>query len=470
VSTITETLENLNNLSITAESLVKDSFTKMDTHGQYGAFISTQKEHALEKAAAIDASRREGKKLGALAGIPLAIKDNINIENVKTTCGSKILENFISPYNATVSQKLLNQDAILIGKTNMDEFAMGSTSESSFFGATQNPADTKLIPGGSSGGSAAVVSAGFVAGALGSDTGGSIRQPAACCGVVGLKPTYGRVSRYGLVSYASSLDQIGPITKNVADSALLLNHICGHDINDCTSSKQKVEDFTQNLNQGIQGKVIGIPKEYFGDGLDASVKTTLETSLQKLEKEGAILQEVSLPSLEHAISTYYILATAEASSNLSRFDGVRYTHRSADAKNLYELYTKSRAEGFGAEVKKRILLGTFVLSSGYYDAYYMQAQKVRRLIKNDFENAFSACDVIAAPTIATSPMKVGEAIQDPMAMYLSDIYTVSLNLAGLPGISVPVGKPSDHCSMQIFGKAFAESELLQVASNLERLR
>lgn len=452
----------------TSVSLVETSLHKLEEN-RYGAVISTLKESALEQAASIDERRKSGEQLGPLAGVPIVIKDNINVKGAKTTCGSKILANFISPYDATSTQKILHAGAIPVAKANMDEFAMGSTSESSFFGSTQNPQDTSIIPGGSSGGSAAVVAAGDVCIALGSDTGGSIRQPAACTGIVGVKPTYGRVSRYGLVSYASSLDQIGPLSTNVKDSALILNAICGLDKNDVTSSAQEVPDFTASLEQDIQGKVIGIPKEYFGEGLDSDIQQTITQSLDQLKKQGAELKEVSLPSLQYAISSYYVLATAEASSNLSRFDGVRYTHRTKDASNLMDLYCRSRSEGFGEEVKRRILLGTFVLSSGYYDAYYMQAQKVRRVIRDDFSKALQACDVLVAPTLPSDPMKLGEGIADPMAMYLSDIYTVSLNLAGLPGISLPCGSTHNlKTGLQIFGGAFDEQTMLQVAAAVER--
>lgn len=468
MKTIDQLQSELQSGSTTSKQLVQEALTQMETNAN-GAVLSTLNNSSLEQAEQIDLRRSQGEELGPLAGIPIAIKDNINVQGAKTTCGSKMLENFTSPYNATSTQRLIDAGAIPVAKTNMDEFAMGSTSESSFFGTTKNPQDNSLIPGGSSGGSAAVVAEDSVAVALGSDTGGSIRQPAACCGIVGVKPTYGRVSRYGLVSYASSLDQIGPLSHTVKDSALVLNSICGHDRNDVTSSPQEVPDFTALLNQDIQGKVIGIPQEYFGEGLDDSIKHTIMTSLDQLKAQGATLKEVSLSSLKYAISSYYVLATAEASSNLSRFDGVRYTHRTDQPQNLMDLYCKSRSEGFGEEVKRRILLGTFVLSSGYYDAYYMQAQRVRRVIRDDFAKAFQQADVLVAPTLPSNPMKLGEGMADPMAMYLSDIYTVSLNLAGLPGISLPCGETDGiKTGLQIFGQSFDEQTMLQVASAVER--
>lgn len=468
MQTIEQLQSQLESGSTTSQKLVEESIAHLKASNN-GAVISTLEEVALPMAAKQDELRASGQVTSPLAGIPIGIKDNINVEGAKTTCGSKILENFESPYSATSTQKLIEAGAIPVAKCNMDEFAMGSTSESSFFGTTQNPQDNSLIPGGSSGGSAAVVAQGSLAVALGSDTGGSIRQPAACCGIVGVKPTYGRVSRYGLVSYASSLDQIGPLSNTVKDSALVLNTICGHDRNDVTSSPQEVPDFTALLDQDIRGKVIGIPSEYFGEGLDDGIKSTIMDSLELLKAEGAELKEVSLASLKYAISSYYVLATAEASSNLSRFDGVRYTHRTENPSDLMDLYCKSRSEGFGDEVRRRILLGTFVLSSGHYDAYYMQAQRVRKVISDDFTQALSSCDVLVAPTLPSDPMKLGEGLADPMAMYLSDIYTVSLNLAGLPGISLPCGETRGlKTGLQIFSKAFDEQTMLQVASAVER--
>jgi len=469
VSTLSALFAEIQSGQSTSADLVKQSLECAAQNESGKSLISVLNEEATARAAQLDAGRSAGTSKGLLDGLPVVIKDNICKKDTLTTCGSKILEKFVSPYDATVVERLEAEGAVIIGKANMDEFAMGSSSETSYFGATLNPQDSSLVPGGSSGGSAAAVAAGIVPVALGSDTGGSIRQPAACCGVVGLKPTYGRVSRYGLVAFASSLDQIGPIATNVEDCGRVLNVIAGRDPKDSTSSPQPTDDFTADLQKDIKGKIIGVPKEYFGEGLDAGCRQALEASLDQLKAEGAILKEISLPSMEYAISAYYIIATAEASSNLSRFDGVRYTYRSPEAKTLEEMFTLSRAQGFGPEVKRRILMGAYVLSSGYYDAYYVRAQKVRRVISDDFSKAFENCDVIAAPTMPGKPLKPGQGLEDPMAMYLSDIYTVSLNLAGLPGISVPCGTSDGlKVGMQLVGKAFAEKELLQVASAVER--
>jgi aspartyl-tRNA(Asn)/glutamyl-tRNA(Gln) amidotransferase subunit A len=471
---VKSTVESVNTGEVTAQSLVASSLEKIDSTKEYNAYVSVHKEQALEQAKEIDEAISQGKKVGALAGIPIAIKDNIVSKKGSTTCSSRMLENFQSPYNATVVAAIEAQGGIVIGKTNMDEFAMGSSTETSFYGKTLNPLDTSKIPGGSSGGSAVALASGSVPLSLGSDTGGSIRQPAACCGVVGLKPTYGRISRYGLVAFASSLDQIGPMARNVEDAAYLLNVIAGQDKMDQTSSEQPVDDYTASLGKGVQGKVIGVPKEYFGEGLSGDVQTQVQSMLQKLEQEGAKLQEVSLPNMEYGVSAYYIIATAEASSNLSRFDGVRYTHRAKSAQDLREVYTQSRSEGFGFEVKKRIMLGTHVLSSGFYDAYYMQAQKVRRLITEDFQKAFQSVDVILTPTMPASPVGLGDFESDPLSAYLADVYTVGGNLSGLPGISLPVDKRQTEQgnwpgSIQLIGKAFAEEELFQIARGVEAL-
>ncbi len=463
--------KELANGNVTSRQLVEDSLKAIEKTKHLNAFISVLADRALQKADESDARRREGKSIGPLDGVPVAVKDNLCLKDTKTTAASKILANFEAPYTATAVEKLEATGAVIVGKTNMDEFAMGSSNETSFFGPVENPLDASRIPGGSSGGSAVAVASGVVPFALGSDTGGSIRQPAACTGIVGMKPTYGRVSRYGLIAYASSLDQIGPFGNTVYDVASLLSVICGQDIHDNTTSARPTENFAAHLESGIQGKTIGIPKEYFADGLDANCKETILKALEKLEKEGAKLQEVSLPHIGYAVSSYYIIATAEASSNLSRFDGVRYTYRSADAKNLFDLYAKSRSEAFGKEVQRRILLGSYVLSSGFYDAYYVQAQKVRRLITDDFSKAFESCDVIASPTMPSLPLKRGTAESDPMAMYLSDIYTVSLNLAGLPGISLPCGMCENFpVGLQLIGKPFAESDLLAAANAVEQLK
>ncbi|MFA6836431.1 MAG: Asp-tRNA(Asn)/Glu-tRNA(Gln) amidotransferase subunit GatA [Fibrobacteraceae bacterium] len=460
----------LKNGETSAQNLAQESLAGIEKNKDLNAYISILADRAMEKAKASDTRRKEGKLLGALDGIPIAIKDNLCLEGTRTTAASKILEKFVSPYTATAVEKVEAQGAVIVGKTNMDEFAMGSSSESSFFGPVKNPVDEARVPGGSSGGSAVAVACGSVPAALGSDTGGSIRQPAACTGIVGLKPTYGRVSRYGLIAYASSLDQIGPLSTNVQDAATLLSAICGQDIHDNTTSPRPKEDFTRKIGEGLKGKVVGVPKEYFAAGLDAGCKAAIDALLKKMESEGVLLREVSMPNIRYAVASYYIIATAEASSNLSRFDGVRYTYRSKEAKNLFDLYAMSRSEAFGKEVQRRIMLGSYVLSSGFYDAYYVQAQKVRRLITDDFTKAFENCDVIASPVMPGLPLKQGIQESDPMAMYLSDIYTVSLNLAGLPGISVPCGKSEGlPVNIQWIGKPYAEADLLSIAAAAENL-
>lgn len=413
----------------------------------------------------------EYKEGGILSGIPITIKDNICIEGVETTCASHILKGFIAPYSATVIRKLLDNGAILIPRANMDEFAMGSSTENSYFGPTRNPYDPQRVPGGSSGGSAVAVASNTAIAALGSDTGGSIRQPASLCGVVGLKPTYGRVSRYGLIAFASSLDQIGPITKDVTDCAILLGVIAGHDPMDSTSVDLPVPDYTKALEKDIKGVRIGVPKEYFVEGMAPEVKVSIENSIKTLENLGASIFDISLPHTDYAVATYYIIATAESSSNLARFDGVQYGYR-AKSDSLYDMYVKTRAEGFGPEVKRRIILGTYVLSAGYYDAYYLKAQKVRTLILRDFQEAFKNVDVIITPTSPTPAFKIGEKIENPLQMYLSDIYTISVNLAGLPAISVPCGFTKDNLpiGLQLIGKAFDEEMILRVAYNYEQAR
>ena len=460
-----ETIKNLSAKLASGETsavaLAQDSLAKIEATKNLNAYISVLNERALAKAAESDKRRAEGKSLGVLDGIPVAVKDNMCLEGTRTTAASKILDNFVAPYTATAIEKLEAAGAVIVGKTNMDEFAMGSSSETSYYGPVKNPLDESRVPGGSSGGSAVAVASGTVACALGSDTGGSIRQPAACTGVVGLKPTYGRVSRYGLLAYASSLDQIGPFGTTVADCATLLNAICGIDPHDNTTSTREPEDF---------GAIIGVPKEYFAEGLDPECKAAIEAMLKKMEAEGATLKEVSLPHIGFAVSSYYIIATAEASSNLSRYDGVRYGYRSKEARKLFDLYAKSRSEGFGKEVQRRILLGSYVLSAGFYDAYYVQAQKVRRLITDDFNKAFESVDVIASPTMPGLPLKCGMNESDPMAVYLSDIYTVSLNLSGLPGVSVPCGMAGGlPVGLQWIGKPFQETDLLSVAAATEKL-
>ena len=415
----------------------------------------------------------EKQKTGELTGIPCAIKDNILIDGKRTTAGSKILENYVASYDATVIQRLKKAGAVFLGKTNMDEFAMGSSTENSAFGPTKNPIDPTRVPGGSSGGSCASVASGMSVFALGSDTGGSIRQPASFCGVVGLKPTYGLVSRFGLIALASSLDQIGPITKNVYDSARVLNVIAGHDKNDSTTVKVDVPDYTKSLGQDIKGMKIGMPEQYFGQGLDEEVKKIVVQTVSKLEKLGAKIEEISLPHSEYALAVYYIILPSEVSANLARFDGIRYGYSDKQAANLLDVYMDSRGFGFGDEVKRRIMLGTYALSAGYYDAYYKKAQQVRTLIKQDFEKAFEKVDLIVGPTTPTVAFKFGEKINDPLSMYLSDIYTVAVNLAGLPAISLPCGTISkDNIDLpvgfQIIGKHFDEQNIFKLAYCVEK--
>jgi aspartyl-tRNA(Asn)/glutamyl-tRNA(Gln) amidotransferase subunit A len=443
-----------------------------DREDEVHAYISLMTDGAREHAAEIDRRAAAGEPLGPLAGVPIAIKDNICIKGHPATCGSKILEPFVSPYDATVIEKLRAADAVFIGKANMDEFAMGSSTETSYFGVTRNPHDTDRVPGGSSGGSAAAVAAGEAVISLGSDTGGSIRQPASLCGVVGMKPTYGRVSRYGLVAFASSLDQIGPFSRTVRDSALLLNVISGHDPHDSTSSPTGVPDYTENLERGVSGMKIGVPAEYFGEGLNPETRDAVQAVITSLESEGAELIDISLPHMQHAIATYYLIATSEASSNLARYDGVKFGFRAENAQGLMDMYRKTRSEGFGAEVKRRILLGTYALSSGYYDAYYLKAQKVRTLIVRDFSSAFEKVDAIITPTTPSPAFRVGEKSSDPLEMYLEDIYTVSCNLAGIPGISVPAGMTSGGLpiGLQVLGPQFGEETILQIARAAEVVR
>ncbi|MEW6685913.1 MAG: Asp-tRNA(Asn)/Glu-tRNA(Gln) amidotransferase subunit GatA [Candidatus Edwardsbacteria bacterium] len=438
------------------------------------AYLALFEEEALKQAQMVDRKIKEKEPLGLLAGIPLAIKDNICLKDFVTSCASKILENFYSPYNATVIDRIRTQDAIILGKTNMDEFAMGSSNENSYFGPVRNPWDLSKVPGGSSGGSAAVVASDLALAALGSDTGGSIRQPASFCGVVGLKPTYGRVSRYGLVAFASSLDQIGPISKNVKDCALLLQVIAGQDVNDSTSVNLAVPDFLSCLDGNIRGLKIGVPKEYFSatgrEGIEPDVERAVKKAILDLESLGVRVEEISLPHTEYAIAVYYLVATAEASSNLARYDGVRYGYRSSNHTNLLEMYKNSRSEGFGTEVKRRIMLGTYALSSGYYEAYYQKAQQVRALIRKDFEEAFKKVDCLVTPTSPTVAFKFGERVEDPLSMYLADVFTVSVNLAGLPAISIPCGFSENELPVgwQIIGKLFDEETVLKVAYAYEQ--
>ncbi len=439
-----------------------------ERNGELNAYLTVDESGALEQAR--EAEARLGRGEGsALTGIPLALKDVVTTKGLRTTCGSRILENFVPPFDATVVARLRREGAVFLGKANMDEFAMGSSNENSAFGPTHNPWNRDYIPGGSSGGSAAAVAADLCSGALGSDTGGSIRQPASHCGVVGLKPTYGRVSRYGLVAYASSLDQIGPLTKEVRDAALLLQAIAGHDPKDSTSVPQAVPDYAGVLGREVRGLKIGVPREYFGHGLDPEVEAAIRAALKTLEGLGAELIEVSLPHTEYAVATYYVVAVAEASSNLARFDGVKYGFR-AEGKNLMETYLNTRTQGFGAEVRRRIMLGTYTLSAGYYDAYYKKGSQVRALIRGDFETAFKDCALIACPVSPTPAFRLGEKLADPLTMYLSDIFTISANLAGIPGISVPCGFSSGGLpiGLQLLGPVFGEAEILQAAYAFEQ--
>ncbi|MBN1479970.1 Asp-tRNA(Asn)/Glu-tRNA(Gln) amidotransferase subunit GatA [candidate division KSB1 bacterium] len=442
---------------------------KIEAARSLNAFISVYKNDALKRAEQVD-KKIAANKAGQLAGLVLAVKDVLVVKGGRTTCASKVLSSFISPYDATVIEKLKAQDVIFIGKTNMDEFAMGSSNESSYFGPVKNPRDMDRVPGGSSGGSAAAVAGDLCVAALGSDTGGSIRQPASFCGVVGLKPTYGRVSRFGLVAYASSLDQIGPITKSVSDAARLLTFISGHDHRDSTSANLPVDDYMSYLDQDVKGLRIGLPKEYFAAGLDPQVEKPIREHIDVLQAAGAEIIHVSLPHTEYAIAAYYIIATAEASSNLARFDGARYGVRAQGVKDLEEMYIHSRTQGFGREVKRRIMLGTYVLSSGYYDAYYRKAQKVRTLVKDDFERALSDVDCLLTPVAPTTAFRLNEKLDDPLTMYLSDVYTVSVNLAGLPGISIPCGMDVSGLpvGLQLVGKPFDEGTIIRVADFLEK--
>ena len=453
----------------TCKSLVEHYLTKINEGIHLNAFISVFRDRALYKAEEID-KKMQKNEAGKLAGLVLAVKDNMTLKGERGTCGSHILENFISPYDATVIRRLEAQDAVVIGKTNMDEFAMGSSNENSYFSPVKNPHDTERVPGGSSGGSCTAVAADMAMAALGSDTGGSIRQPASFCGVVGLKPTYGRVSRFGLVAFASSLDQIGPISNTVEDAALLLEVISGPDERDSTSVPLKVPAFSRTIGKDIKGLKIGLPKEYFAEGLYEEVRESLKLVIELLKHCGATVVDVSLPHTDYAIAAYYLIATAEASANLARYDGARYGFRVDDAKDLEDMYVKSRSQGFGDEVKRRIMLGTYVLSAGYYEAYYRKAQKVRTLIKQDFERAFEQCDCLLTPTSPTTAFKLGEKLDDPLIMYLSDVFTVSVNLAGLPGISVPCGFDSYNLpiGVQIIGKHFDEEMVLQVADFIEK--
>ena len=469
--TVHELKEKLVKKEITVQEVTKAYVDRInDKEKDVGAFVTTLCDEALEEAKSIQEKIDAGEIKGELAGIPIGIKDNMCTKGIKTTCSSKMLENFVSPYDATVVEKLKEQHMIDLGKLNMDEFAMGASTEYSAFHVTRNPWNLNTVPGGSSGGSAAAVAANLVPWALGSDTGGSIRQPAAFCGVVGLKPTYGLVSRYGLVAFASSLDQIGPITKDVEDAAILLNVIAGHDERDTTSENREKIDYTKCLKNDVKGLKIGVPKEFFGEGINEEVKVKLKEAIEKYKEMGAEVEEFSLDIANYALATYYIIACAEASSNLGRFDGIRYGYRTENFTNLKEIYKNSRSEGFGDEVKRRIILGTYVLSSGYYDAYYKKAQQVRTLVRKEFDKAFEKYDVLLTPTSPTVAFEIGTRSSNPLEMYLADICTVSINIAGLPGISVPCGVDSNGMpvGMQLIGNRFDEEKILNAAYTYEQ--
>ena len=469
--TVHELKEKLDKKELTVSEITKAYVDRInEKESDVKAFVNTLTEEALEKSKEIEEKINQGEITSDYAGIPIGIKDNMCTKGVKTTCSSKMLENFVAPYDATAVEKLNEEYLINLGKLNMDEFAMGASTEYTAFKKTANPWDLNRVPGGSSGGSAAAVAAGLVPWALGSDTGGSIRQPASFCGVVGLKPTYGLVSRYGLVAFASSLDQIGPITKDVKDSAILLNIIAGHDEKDTTSINIEKKDYTKALKNDVKGLRIGIPKEYYGEGINPEVKEALEKAIEEYKAMGAIVEEFSLPIAEYALATYYIIACAEASSNLGRFDGIRYGYRTENFENLRDIFINSRTEAFGEEVKRRIILGTYVLSSGYYDAYYKKAQQVRTLVKNEFDKAFEKYDVLITPTSPTVAFNIGQRSNNPLEMYLADICTVSVNIAGLPGISIPCGINSEGMpiGMQIIGKHFCEETILNAAYTYEQ--
>ena len=469
--TVHELVDMLEKNEITSEEIVKSYLNRIkDVDYKVNAYIAVLEEEAINKAKEIDEKRKNGEKLPRYAGIPIGIKDNINITGIKTTCGSKMLENFVSPYDATVIEKLNDEGLVYLGKFNMDEFAMGSSTEHSAFFETHNPWDLERVPGGSSGGSAASVASMTSPWALGSDTGGSIRQPASLCGVVGLKPTYGLVSRYGLVAFASSLDQIGPITRDVTDSAILLNMISGHDDKDSTSVECEIKDYTKALVNDVKGMKIGLPKEYLGEGINAEVKEAILEVAKKYEELGATVEDCSLEVGNYATAAYYVIADAEASSNLGRFDGIRYGYRSEKYDTLKEIYTNSRSEGFGPEVKRRIMIGTYVLSSGYYDAYYKKAQKVRTVIKNAYNDLFKKYDLLLTPTSPTTAFKIGEKTENPVEMYLADICTVPVNIGGLPGMSIPCSLDKDGLPIgfQLIGNAFEEDKIFRAAYTYEQ--
>ncbi len=471
MASIRELHQQLINKERSAVEIAQAALNRIETiEPKIHSFLHITSDRALEQAQQVDAKIAAGEEIGLLAGIPIGIKDNLCTKGISTTCASRILQNFVPPYESTVTQKLADAGTVMVGKTNMDEFAMGGSTETSAYQLTANPWDVARVPGGSSGGSAAAVAADQCVVSLGSDTGGSIRQPASFCGIVGMKPTYGLVSRYGLVAFASSLDQIGPFGRSVEDTAILLNAIAGYDPKDATSLKVEVPDYTQFLTSDLKGKKVGVIRETFGDGLDPEVEKTIQGAIAQLKDLGAEIQEISCPRFRYGIAAYYIIAPSEASANLARYDGVRYGARAEDAENLMDMYLKTRSEGFGAEVKRRIMIGTYVLSAGYYDAYYLQAQKVRTLIKQDFEQAFSQVDVLVSPTAPTTAFKLGEKTADPLSMYLTDLMTIPVNLAGLPGMSVPCGFDAQGMpiGLQIIGNVLREDQIFQVASAYEQ--
>ncbi|MDD2724660.1 MAG: Asp-tRNA(Asn)/Glu-tRNA(Gln) amidotransferase subunit GatA [Methylovulum sp.] len=467
--TINQLAQGLRSGDFTSVELTQHFLQRIRQYPELNAYITITEDSALQAAGAADQRLATGDT-GLLTGIPIAHKDIFCTLGVKTSCGSKILDNFIAPYNATVVEKFKLAGAVTLGKVNMDEFAMGSSNETSFYGPVRNPWDTQTVPGGSSGGSAAAVAAGLAVAATGTDTGGSIRQPAAFCGITGLKPTYGRVSRYGMIAYASSLDQGGPMTRSAEDAAILLQTMAGFDPKDSTSADVAVPDYLASLDQPLAGLKIGLPKEFFAEGLDNGIASVLQTALAEYQKLGAELVDISMPNLNVAIPTYYVIACAESSANLSRYDGVRFGHRCENPADLTDLYTRSRGEGFGKEVKRRILMGTYALSAGYYDAYYLKAQKVRRLISDDFQKALAQVDVIMSPVAPTTAFGIGAKMDDPIAMYLADIYTIAINLAGLPAMSIPAGFSGGMpVGLQLIGKHFAEDRLLNIAHQYQQV-
>ncbi len=467
--TITELAKDLRAKEYSSVELTQAYLDRINKHQDLNCFISVAEEHALQQAKAADAHLASADA-SLLTGIPIAQKDIFCTQGIKTTCGSKMLDNFLAPYNATVIEKFNSAGAVMLGKLNMDEFAMGSSNETSFYGAVQNPWGTNTVPGGSSGGSAAAVAARLSPAATGTDTGGSIRQPASLCGITGLKPTYGRVSRYGMIAFASSLDQGGPMARSAEDAAILMQTMAGFDPKDSTSVNKAVPDYSAGLNNSLEGLKIGLPKEFFGEGLNSDIASAIETAVNEYKKLGAEVKEVSLPNMKLAIPAYYVIASAECSANLSRYDGVRFGYRCDNPADLNDLYTRSRGEAFGAEVKRRILMGTYALSAGYYDAYYIKAQKVRRLISEDFSNALSEVDVLMGPVSPTTAFGIGEKTSDPIEMYLADIYTIAINLAGLPAMSLPAGFVDNKpVGLQVIGDYFTEDRLLNIAHQYQQV-